>query len=75
DNREGREVLQLLQTCFNQKMTFTVGTSITTGISNSVIWNGVHHKTATSGGSASFGYPDSSYLSRVKQELAAKGIS
>ena len=31
DTSEGRQVLQLLRTCFDQKMTFTVGTSITTG--------------------------------------------
>jgi Deltex C-terminal domain len=33
-------VLQLLQRAFNQKLTFTVGTSITTGISDCVVWNG-----------------------------------
>eukprot|EP00904_Undaria_pinnatifida_P000983 jgi/Undpi1/10886/HiC_scaffold_3.g01412.m1 len=62
---EGREVLGLLCACFEQKMTFTVGTSVTTGISNSVIWNGIHHKTATSGGSANFGYPDRHYFTSI----------
>ncbi|CAN0436913.1 unnamed protein product, partial [Hapterophycus canaliculatus] len=72
------EVLALLQRSFDQRMTFTVGTSITTGarraLPNCVIWNGVHHKTSTSGGSARFGYPDPGYFGRVKAELAAKGI-
>lgn len=44
------------------------------GQSNSVIWNGVHHKTNTHGGTSSFGYPDATYFTRVKEELKAKGI-
>lgn len=47
---------------------------MTTGKSNQVIWNGVHHKTSNNGGPAAFGYPDSTYFNRVKEELAAKGI-
>ncbi|CAM9884632.1 unnamed protein product [Ectocarpus sp. 13 AM-2016] len=74
DNAAGREVLALLRKSFDQRMTFTVGTSITTGRSNCVIWNGVHHKTNTAGGSSSFGYPDPGYFGRVKAELLAKGI-
>ncbi|CAB1120739.1 unnamed protein product [Ectocarpus sp. CCAP 1310/34] len=74
DNAAGREVLALLRKSFDQRMTFTVGTSITTGRSNCVIWNGVHHKTNTTGGSSSFGYPDPGYFGRVKAELLAKGI-
>lgn len=31
DNVEGREVLQLLRQSFDRRMTFTIGTSITTG--------------------------------------------
>ncbi|CAN0014976.1 unnamed protein product [Pylaiella littoralis] len=74
DNVAGREVLALLKRSFEQQMTFTIGTSLTTGASNCVIWNGVHHKTSPSGGCASFGYPDPGYFGRVKMELAAKGI-
>ena len=39
-----------------------------------VVWNGIHHKTNTSGGSSSFGYPDPTYLKRVKEELTLKGL-
>jgi deltex len=53
---------------------FTVGKSVTTGLDNQVVWNGIHHKTNTSGGVGSFGYPDPTYFSRVKEELAAKGV-
>ncbi|XP_030276935.1 E3 ubiquitin-protein ligase DTX3L-like isoform X2 [Sparus aurata] len=74
DNKEGKEVLHLLQKAFNQKLIFTVGTSTTTGIKNQVTWNDIHHKTLTSGGPQSFGYPDPDYLSRVRDELKAKGI-
>ena len=73
-NVEGIEVLELLKRSFRRRRSFTVGTSITTGQSNCVIWNGVHHKTNTHGGCSCFGYPDPTYFSRVKEELAAKGI-
>lgn len=50
-----------------------MGTSVTTGQTNCVVWN-VHHKTNTHGGSSSFGYPDPTYLNRVKLELADRGV-
>ncbi|XP_033994423.1 E3 ubiquitin-protein ligase DTX3L-like isoform X2 [Trematomus bernacchii] len=71
DNKEGREVLRLLQKAFKQKLIFTVGTS---GMDDMVTWNDIHHKTSTSGGPQSFGYPDPHYLGRVREELKAKGI-
>lgn len=43
-------------------------------MSDCVIWNGVHHKTNTSGGSTHYGYPDNTYFGRVKEELASKGV-
>jgi len=73
-NPEGLEVLELLKRSFRRRKSFTVGTSITTGRSDCVIWNGVHHKTNTHGGTSCFGYPDPTYFQRVKEELAAKGI-
>ncbi len=65
----------LLRIAFDRKLSFRVGTSLTTGKNNTVIWNGIHHKTNTIGGTSQFGYPDPTYFSRVKEELAAKGIS
>ncbi|XP_041835992.1 E3 ubiquitin-protein ligase DTX3L-like [Melanotaenia boesemani] len=73
-NKEGKEVLQLLKKAFDQKLTFTVGTSRTTGSENQVTWNDIHHKTSPSGGPQCFGYPDPDYLKRVKEELKDKGI-
>jgi len=55
-------------------LTFTVGRSVTTGLDNQIVWNGIHHKTSYTGGAANFGYPDPTYLKRVKEELAFKGI-
>ena len=75
DSPEGKKVLKLLQTAFERKLVFTIGTSVTTGAENSVIWNGIHHKTSTSGGATNFGYPDATYLERVTDELAAKGVT
>ena len=74
DNPEGNEVLKLLQEAFERKLIFTIGRSVTTGRDNQIVWNGIHHKTNTSGGSAYFGYPDPTYFDRVKLELAMKGV-
>ncbi|KAM4613122.1 E3 ubiquitin-protein ligase DTX3L-like isoform 2-T2 [Polymixia lowei] len=74
NNQEGQKVLQLLQRAFKQKLVFTVGTSRTSGANNQVTWNDIHHKTNTYGGPESFGYPDPGYLSRVTEELKAKGV-
>jgi deltex-like protein len=72
---EGREILGLLKVAFDRRLTFTIGTSVTTGVKNTTVWNGIHHKTNISGGPTSFGYPDDTYFNRVKEELAAKGVT
>ena len=74
DTPEGREVLALFVKCFRRKLMLTVGFSVTRQIGNTVIWNGVHHKSKTSGGPTQYGYPDAGYFTRVKQELMLKGI-
>lgn len=70
----GKAVLLKLMRAWDGRVLFTVGTSITTGCTNTVVWNGVHHKTSMHGGPAMFGFPDATYLARVTQELAAFGI-
>ena len=47
---EGRKVVQLLRKAFNARLIFTVGTSHTSGATNAVVWNDIHHKTSISGG-------------------------
>ncbi|KAM6396773.1 E3 ubiquitin-protein ligase DTX3L-like [Pluvialis apricaria] len=74
DNKEGREILQLLKRAFNQKLIFTVGQSRTTGVRDVITWNDIHHKTSMVGGPTNFGYPDPGYLQRVRSELKARGI-
>ncbi|CAF1202552.1 unnamed protein product [Rotaria sordida] len=74
DNRDGRHILELLQRAFELRQIFTIGQSRTTGYDNVITWNDIHHKTNIHGGVENFGYPDKTYLYRVKQELAAKGI-
>ena len=34
----------------------------------------MHHKTRPNGGSTRYGYPDTTYFNRVRQELALKGV-
>lgn len=72
---EGKKVYRLLHVSFENRLTFTVGKSRTTGADNVVTWNDIHHKTNIDGGPTNFGYPDPSYLSRVEEELAAKGVT
>ncbi|XP_076857178.1 uncharacterized protein LOC143511050 [Brachyhypopomus gauderio] len=74
DSSEGRRVLKLLTRAFDQRLTFTIGRSSTTGQSDVVTWNDIHHKTSCYGGPTSYGYPDPDYLKRVQEELQVKGI-
>ena len=50
DSPEGRKVVQLLRKAFDARLIFTVGTSHTSGATNAVVWNDIHHKTSMSGG-------------------------
>lgn len=55
-------------------MTFTIGTSVTTGTTDTVVWNEIHHKTESHSNASGHGYPDPTYLDRVLLELAAQGV-
>jgi deltex len=74
DTLDGRKTLGLLKVCFDRKLIFTVGTSVTTGQTNTTVWAGIHHKTHVTGGTMHFGYPDATYFNRVQQEMASKGV-
>lgn len=73
NNDAGNEVLKLLQTAWDRRICFTIGTSATNGQEDVVVWN-IHHKTAQNGGVESHGYPDDTYMNRCKMELNAYGI-
>lgn len=75
DSPEGNRVLGLLRQAFEQRLIFTIGTSMTTGMQNVITWNDIHHKTSIWGGPRCFGYPDPTYLVRVTEELREKGIT
>ncbi|XP_033757350.1 probable E3 ubiquitin-protein ligase DTX3 [Pecten maximus] len=75
DCPEGVKVVRLLKVAFDRRLVFTVGRSRTTGADNVVTWNDIHHKTAFNGGPQNFGYPDPTYLGRVTEEIAAKGVT
>ena len=74
NTKEGQEILTLLRKAFDDQHVFTVGKSVTSGQDNVVTWNDIHHKTSIQGGPQHFGYPDPTYLMRVRQELADKGF-
>ena len=75
NTKNGRILLGLLKISFDRLLTFTIGTSVTTGQKDCVVWNGIHHKTSTYGGATSYGYPDDTYFNRVCEELASKGVN
>ncbi|XP_025783889.1 E3 ubiquitin-protein ligase DTX4 [Puma concolor] len=68
-------VLKLLLVAWDRRLIFAIGTSSTTGESDTVIWNEVHHKTEFGSNLTGHGYPDANYLDNVLAELAAQGIS
>ncbi|NXP40297.1 DTX2 ligase, partial [Leiothrix lutea] len=75
DNEKGRKVLELLKVAWRRRLIFTVGTSNTTGESNTVVWNEIHHKTEMDSNLSGHGYPDPNYLDNVLAELAAQGVT
>ncbi|CAM4479610.1 unnamed protein product [Leuciscus chuanchicus] len=75
DNEKGRKVLRLLLVAWDRRLIFSVGTSSTTGESDTVIWNEVHHKTEFGSNLTGHGFPDSGYLANVLEELKAQGIT
>ena len=73
--REGRELVPLLRLAFDRGLVFTVGTSLTTGASDTVVWaGGIHFKTNMTGGVGAHGFPDPTYFARVREELKERGI-
>uniref|UniRef100_A0AAV2J891 E3 ubiquitin-protein ligase n=1 Tax=Knipowitschia caucasica TaxID=637954 RepID=A0AAV2J891_KNICA len=75
DNGKGRKVLELLKVAWMRRLIFTVGTSSTTGEPDTVVWNGIHHKTEMMSNLSGHGYPDPNYLDNVLSELASQGIT
>ncbi|XP_072445502.1 probable E3 ubiquitin-protein ligase DTX2 isoform X2 [Chiloscyllium punctatum] len=74
-SEKGRQVLELLKVAWNRRLIFTVGTSSTTGETDTVVWNEIHHKTEMGSNVSGHGYPDPNYLDNVIAELAAQGVT
>ena len=73
-NVKGNKVLKLLKLAWERKLIFTIGTSTTTGIDNSVVWNEIHHKTSPRDNGSGHGYPDPTYLDNVIEEMKQHGV-
>ena len=74
DNQQGNTVLGMMITAFQRRLTFTVGTFLTTGLDDFVVWNGIQHKTKLMENGYGHGYPDMEYLDRVTEELENIGV-
>jgi len=68
------QVLKLLRVAWERRLTFTIGSSVTTGASNTVVWNEIHHKTESMSNHSGHGYPDPNYLDNVLLELSSQGV-
>ncbi|XP_028999021.1 E3 ubiquitin-protein ligase DTX1-like isoform X2 [Betta splendens] len=75
DSDKGRKVLRLLLIAWDRRLIFSVGTSSTTGESDTVIWNEVHHKTEFGSNLTGHGFPDPGHLDNVLEELRVQGIT
>lgn len=71
---DGQDLLRRLKYAFVHGLTFSVGTSATSGRDNVVTWASVHHKTSTGGGVQRHGYPDADYLNNCNCELDGLGV-
>jgi len=69
DTDEGRHLLTRLKYAWTCGLLFTVGTSLTTGMTNAIVWTSVHHKTSLWGGPYSF--PDPNYVANCNGSLDA----
>ena len=69
-----QQVLRLLKVAWERKLTFAIGTSVTTGATDTLVWNEIHHKTESTSNYSGHGYPDPNYLDNVLMELAAQGV-
>jgi len=71
DNKEGQAVLKLFEIGWERKQLFKIGWSETRNCDDLIVYNGIHMKSSTYG---AHGYPDPTYLTRVREEFSTKGI-
>jgi len=73
NSAEGQRALGLLRTAWDRRLIFVIGTNMTSGATNVLVWN-IHHKTGMSGGIQAYAYPDETYMDRLYEELKQYGI-
>lgn len=66
---EGLQLLSRLVYAWQHGLIFTVGTSLTTHQTNTVVWSSIHHKTSLHGGP--HGFPDAGYIMNCNESLDA----
>lgn len=69
------QVLKLLIVAWKRRLTFTIGVSSTTGETDTVTWNEIHHKTEFGTNYSGHGYPDPKYIENVLAELSVQGVT
>jgi len=69
---EGRMLIKRLRYAFARGLVFCVGTSLTTGKPNQVVWASIHHKSTTAGGT--HGFPDPGFFINCNEELDDAGV-
>ncbi|KAL7526487.1 hypothetical protein ACHAXR_001512, partial [Thalassiosira sp. AJA248-18] len=74
NNDDGRDLLKRFAYAFQHGLTFSVGTSLTTGKKNQCTWASIHHKTSPSGGVRKHGFPDTDYFVNCNSELDTHGV-
>jgi hypothetical protein len=74
NNYQGLELLKRLKYAWSRGLTFTVGTSLTTGLENNIVWASIHHKTSLGGGVGRHGFPDGGYFLNCNAELDSLGV-
>jgi deltex-like protein len=72
NNEEGRRLLTRLKFAWTHGLTFTIGSSLTTGQRNCVVWTSIHHKTSLQGGPHAF--PDPKYIDNCNESLDALNV-
>ena len=68
---EGISILHRLETAWQRKLIFTIGTSTTTGRTDTVIWK-IHHITNKHGGK--FGFPAPDFIKKISDQLTEVGV-
>jgi deltex-like protein len=74
NNSEGQNVLRMLGLAWNRRLLFRIGYNQVSKRLDKIVLNGLELKTNRVGGVTGNGFPDVSYMSRLKSDLREIGI-